>query len=168
MSEKIASTDVNAIKKLVDMMKENDLVELKITDDKTKIHLRRPEPKQPEQVITHMPPMHMPAMAHPQMPMQAAAVADSSAGAAASAAKEELPTINSPIVGTFYSAPTPESPPFIKVGDIVNEDTVVCIVEAMKVMNEIKAEISGTITEVCVSNGQAIEFGQPLFKVKPN
>lgn len=164
MSEKIASTDINSIKKLVDMMKDNDLVEMEITDEKTKVHLRRPEPKQPEQVITHMP-----AMQHLPHQIASAAVEQTVPAASAGSDKaQEVPTICSPIVGTFYAAPTPESPPFIKVGDIVNEETVVCIIEAMKVMNEIKAELSGTITEVCASNGQAIEYGQPLFRVKPN
>ena len=74
-----------------------------------------------------------------------------------------LETVDSPIVGTFYRAPSPDAEPFVKVGDTVTPDTVVCIVEAMKVMNEIKAEKSGVIKEVLVENAQAVEFGQPLF-----
>ena len=74
--------------------------------------------------------------------------------------------IKSPMVGTFYRAPSPESPVFAEVGTKVTAESVVCIIEAMKVMNEIQSEISGTITEVLVENGDAIEFGQPLFKVK--
>jgi len=73
--------------------------------------------------------------------------------------------ISSPLVGTFYSAPTPEAAHFVSVGSVVGPDTVVCIVEAMKVMNEIKAEKSGTITKVLVSNGAAVEYGQPLFEI---
>ncbi len=164
MSDKIASTDVRTIKKLIDMMSENNLVEIEISDETTKIHLRRPEPKQPEQIITHIPSMqHMPAQMHHSYPAQSAG-----APAAAAAPVQSLPAINSPIVGTFYTSPSPEAGPFVKVGDVVNDDTVVCIIEAMKVMNEIKAEMSGTITEICVSNGQAVEFGQPLFRVKQN
>ncbi len=163
MSEKIASTDVNTIKKLIDMMGENNLVEIEISDEKTKIHLRRPEPKQPEQIFAHYPAMHQMA---PQMPQSYSP--QPAAAAAPATAEKSLPSINSPIVGTFYSSPSPEAGPFVKVGDIVDADTAVCIIEAMKVMNEIKAEISGTVTEVCVSNGQAVEFGQPLFRVKPN
>ncbi len=160
-SEKIASTDVELIKKLVDMMSSNDLVEIKLSDETTKIHLRRPEPKQLEQVITHMPAM--------TSPMPAVATASSSPAAAQTpspACDEGVVAIESPIVGTFYTAPSPDAFPFVKIGDTVSEDSVVCIIEAMKVMNEIKAETSGTITEMCVSNGQAVEFGQPLFKVK--
>ena len=158
-SEKIASTDVETIKKLIDMMSKNDLVEIKLTDEKTKIHLRRPEPKQPEQVFTQIPMQQM-------APMPAIAAPVVSGAAAPAVAVDDAKTIDSPIVGTFYTSPNPESGPFVKVGDTVTEDTVVCIVEAMKVMNEIKAETTGTIVEVCSSNGQAVEFGQPLFKIK--
>lgn len=73
--------------------------------------------------------------------------------------------IKSPTVGTFYTSPTPDDPPFVSVGSKVTADTVVCIVEAMKVMNQIPAEVNGTITEVLVKDGEAIEFGQPLFRV---
>jgi acetyl-CoA carboxylase biotin carboxyl carrier protein len=76
--------------------------------------------------------------------------------------------ITSPMVGTFYSSPSPETPSFVDVGATVNEDTVVCIIEAMKVMNEIKAEARGVITQVMVENAKPVEFGQPLFKIRPN
>lgn len=75
--------------------------------------------------------------------------------------------ITSPMVGTFYAAPAPDKPPYVKVGDKVKEDTVVCIVEAMKLFNEIEAEVRGEIVEVLVENGQLVEYGQPLFLVKP-
>jgi acetyl-CoA carboxylase biotin carboxyl carrier protein len=71
------------------------------------------------------------------------------------------------MVGTFYSAPSPDEPPFVKVGDFVEEGKVVCIIEAMKVMNEIKAEAKGVITQVLVENAKPVEFGQPLFKIRP-
>jgi biotin carboxyl carrier protein len=77
-----------------------------------------------------------------------------------------LKTINSPMVGTFYATPSPENPPFVAVGSPVKPDTVVCIIEAMKVMNEIPSEISGTVVECLVANGTSVEFGQPLFRVK--
>ena len=78
-----------------------------------------------------------------------------------------VPTINSPTVGTFYSAPSPEDPPFVKIGQAVSPDSVVCIVEAMKVFNQIPAETAGTIIEVLVEDGEAVEFGQPLFRIQP-
>ena len=77
------------------------------------------------------------------------------------------PTIDSPTVGTFYSAPSPDDPPFVKVGQAVSADSVVCIVEAMKVFNQIQAETAGTIVEALVEDGDAVEFGQPLFRIQP-
>nr|WP_306301178.1 acetyl-CoA carboxylase biotin carboxyl carrier protein [Thalassobacillus sp. C254] len=81
---------------------------------------------------------------------------------------DSLKKITSPMVGTFYEAPNPESDPYVKEGDKVSPDTVVCIVEAMKLMNELEAEVSGEIVEVLVENGELVEYGQPLFLVKPN
>jgi len=81
---------------------------------------------------------------------------------------EDLVEIKSPIVGTFYVAPSPDSEPYVELGSAVKSQAVVCIIEAMKVMNEIKAETSGTIVEILVTNGQAVEYGQVLFKVKPD
>jgi len=81
--------------------------------------------------------------------------------------EEGLITINSPMVGTFYRAPAPDAPPFVEVGDEVKEDDVVCIIEAMKIMNEIKAEVRGRIKKILVENGEAVEYGQPLFLVEP-
>jgi acetyl-CoA carboxylase biotin carboxyl carrier protein len=85
---------------------------------------------------------------------------------AAAAATESLHTIKSPIVGTFYRASSPQSEPFVKIGDHVNSDTVVCIIEAMKLMNEIQAEVSGQVVKVFVENGQPVEYGQPLFGIR--
>jgi len=101
------------------------------------------------------------------VPMPAAPAAPVAAAAPADAVDDGLICIESPIVGTFYQASGPDSGPYVKVGDQVNADTVVCIIEAMKVMNEIKAEASGVITEVCCKDGEAIEYGQVLFKVRP-
>ena len=86
----------------------------------------------------------------------------------ASAAEAGLDTIDSPMVGTYYSSPDPESPPFVKPGDRVTPDTVVCIIEAMKVFNEIKAEKSGTVVSVDVANASPVEFGQVLLKIRPD
>jgi acetyl-CoA carboxylase biotin carboxyl carrier protein len=97
-----------------------------------------------------------------------AAVPSSGQPAGAAAIQDTgLEQIKSPLVGTFYAAPSPDSEPFVEVGTKVESQTVVCIVEAMKVMNEIKAEINGTVVQILVKNGQAVEYGQPLFKVKP-
>lgn len=106
-------------------------------------------------------------MAQPQQAVaqQAAPAPAPAAPAAESQPQPEGNVIKSPMVGTFYSAPNPESPPFVQSGDSVHAESVVCIIEAMKVMNEIKAETSGKITEVLVKNGESVEYGQPLFRV---
>ena len=137
------------------MMIENDLAEVEIVEGDSKIHLKRPGSSQ--QMMAHMPVMS-PSVVLPvqQQAEQAAPNQD-----------DELVDIKSQMVGTFYSAPSPDSDAYVKVGSSVEPDTVVCIIEAMKVMNEIKAEVSGTIAEIKVQNGQAIEYGQVIFKVKP-
>jgi acetyl-CoA carboxylase biotin carboxyl carrier protein len=85
---------------------------------------------------------------------------------AAAPAKSGGPEIKSPMVGTFYSAPSPDAAPFVSVGQEVTPETVICIIEAMKVMNEVKAEVSGTVAEVCAENGKPVQFGQALFRLK--
>ena len=97
----------------------------------------------------------------------AANATDTAAPAGSAPAQAAPPTIDSPVVGTFYSAPTPDDPAFVKVGQAVSADTIVCIVEAMKVFNQIPAEMAGTIAEVLVNNGDAVEYGQPLFRIQP-
>jgi acetyl-CoA carboxylase biotin carboxyl carrier protein len=147
--------DIKDIKQLVKLMSENDLTELNIEEGDTKIVLKRGFDGVPM------------VMAPSAAPVMAAPVAAVAAAAAPVNKDEGLLLIKSPMVGTFYSAPGPDSLPFISEGDRINDETVVCIVEAMKVMNEIKAECSGTIVEICVTNAQPVEFGQVLFKVKP-
>ena len=102
-------------------------------------------------------------MAAPAAPLAAA----SPAPAASSDADSDLLVIKSPMVGTYYERPNPESEPFVKVGQEITAETTVCIIEAMKVFNEIAAEISGTVVSVLVQNEEAVEFGKPLFKVRP-
>jgi acetyl-CoA carboxylase biotin carboxyl carrier protein len=151
--------DLKQVKDLIELMKENDLVEVEIEAGDSKIHLKRPGADM--KMMSYQPMMSMSAA-----PAAAPAAAAPSAPAAA-AADASLLTIKSPIVGTFYQAPSPDSEPYVKVGSKVDPDTVVCIIEAMKVMNEIKAETGGTVVEVCCKDGQAVEFGQVLFKVRP-
>lgn len=154
--------ELNKVKELVELMKENDLCEIEIVEGENKIHLKRPQPQ-----VTALPQMAMPQYAAPAAAPQAPA-----SGAVPAETTEEdtsnLIEITSPMVGTFYSSPSPDSDPYVSVGDTVGPETVVCIIEAMKVMNEIKAETSGTIAEVNCQAGQAVEFGEVLFKVKPS
>tara|TARA_B100000029_G_scaffold90575_1_gene80373 strand:- start:4107 stop:4583 length:477 start_codon:yes stop_codon:yes gene_type:complete len=152
------------IKSIVDLMKKNSISEFELEKEGFKIKLRRTDGSKSEeiQVQNYLPPVSAVA---PPMPAAAPAVPEEKPAAETKDSTE--PEIKSPMIGTFYGAPSPESDPYIKIGDHVNADTVVCIVEAMKVMNEIKAEVSGVITEILVENASAVEYGQPLFRVRP-
>ncbi len=161
MAEK--DTDIKKIKQLIEIMKENGLVEIEIKHDDDKIVLKR---AQPQQVISGIPMMGSES-AVPVGLGGTEGVSKSSAPHPVSS-QEDLVEIKSPIVGTFYATPSPDSEPYVDIDSAVGPQTVVCIIEAMKVMNEIKAETSGTIVEILVTNGQAVEYGQVLFKVRPD
>jgi acetyl-CoA carboxylase biotin carboxyl carrier protein len=149
--------DVRKIRRLIQLMQEHDLAEIDLRQGDTRIQLRRggePGPAAPVRPAVPLPP-GPPGLARvPQPPAPPG-----------TAAEDQVAVIKSPMVGTFYSAPDPESPPFVQVGDPVGPDTIVCIVEAMKVFNEIPAEVSGRVVGVLVENGEPVEFGQPMFKV---
>ena len=150
---------IDEIKTIVELMSKHDLSEFNIEAEEMQLCIKRGN-SSPITVNNAPMPVGMPAMAAaPQVVAAAPAVA-------AEAPVEAQESIDAPIVGTFYSAQSPESPAFVSVGDVVTPDTVVCIVEAMKVMNEIKAEKSGKIKEVLVDNGQPVEFGQSLFIIE--
>ena len=157
--------EIDQIKAIIGMMKENDLSEFSMEQDGLKIRIKR-GPEGIQQIVTQ------PA----QIAAAPAAVQAGNAAAPATAGadqgKSKAPDANqlyvvSPMVGTFYVAAAPEAEPYIKVGQEVDEETVVCIIEAMKVMNEIKAEVKGVITEMLVDNAKPVEFGQKLFSVRP-
>jgi len=156
--------EIEKIKTIVELMSDHDLTEFKIESDDMHLCIRRGgvSPQHTMGTATPAPQAAM-APAAVQTTVQAAA-AEAAAIAAVAAAKRE--TIDSPIVGTFYRAASPDAEAFVKVGSKVNPDTVVCIIEAMKVMNEIKAEKSGTIKEILVENARPVEFGQPLFVIE--
>ena len=149
--------DLKRVRELIDLMIKNDLVEIEVVDGDSKILLKRPQP-------AHAPVM----MQTPMVPAGGVIVGGEQIQQPAEEESDGLVEITSPIVGTFYASPSPDSKPFVKSGSRVDEDTVVCIIEAMKVMNEIKAQMDGTIVEVLCKGGQAVEFGQPLFKVRPD
>jgi len=145
-------------------MKDNDLVEVEIKHGDDKIFLKRSQAQQP--TVATVPVISPNISALPVGPdATQAPVAEASS---APQLQEELVEIKSSIVGTFYAAPSPDSDPYVEIDSNVTSQTVVCIIEAMKVMNEIKAETSGTIVEILVTNGQAVEYGQVLFRVKPD
>ena len=149
--------EIEEIRSLVSMMGEYNLSEIKIEDDGCNICLRRKcateGPVAPVAIQT--------VAAAPAAPAVQAAPAP-----AAPAVEAARITIDSPLVGTLYRAPGPDAQPFVQVGDRVNPDTTICIIEAMKVMNEVKAEKSGVIKEILVENAQAVEYGQPIFVIE--
>ncbi|MHC4145970.1 MAG: acetyl-CoA carboxylase biotin carboxyl carrier protein [Planctomycetota bacterium] len=155
------------IEELLEIMKENDLVELEIKNGDEKIFLKRSQPQPP---VVGALPMVAPGIS----PLPAAggssnaSESEPAAGACETQQGEELLEIRSPLVGTLYSAPSPDSEAYIEVGSPVTTQTVVCIIEAMKVMNEIKAEADGTVAEILVKNGEAVEYGQVLFRLRPD
>ncbi|MBI3853242.1 MAG: acetyl-CoA carboxylase biotin carboxyl carrier protein [Verrucomicrobia bacterium] len=153
--------DLKDIKAIIDLMKKNSISEFELERQDFKIKLKRvgggaagvPQTEDAP-VITYAPApaaIAAPAVVVPPPPVPASGELD----------------IKSPMIGTFYRAPSPESGNYAEVGTEVNPDTVVCIIEAMKVMNEIKAEAKGVITQVLVENAKPVEFGQPLFKIRP-
>jgi acetyl-CoA carboxylase biotin carboxyl carrier protein len=153
--------DIRKLKELVRLMVANDLTELDLRDDQQQVTVKRGGPQAVP--IVHQAPVAAPVAAAPAAPAAPAA-------AEPPAAKEDdgLVPIESPMVGTFYAKASPEKPAFINVGDAVGDGTTVCLIEAMKIFNEIKAGRSGTIAKILVQNGEAVEFGQPLFLVKPD
>ena len=156
--------DLKDIKQVIDLMKKAELTEFDLEKEGFKLHLSRKGEEVAPQIIQAAPI----AAAAPVAAPAPAAAAPAAAPAASATPVEEpgISLIKSPMVGTFYRAPSPESPVFAEIGAKVSGESVVCIIEAKKVMNEIQAELSGTITEVLVENGEAVEYGQPLFKVK--
>ncbi len=155
--------DIRKLKELVRLMVGNDLTELDLRDSEEQVTLRRHGMHQPPEVVVTPGARNVTAPAS-----SAAATSTTTAVEAAAATDEGVVKIESPMVGTFYTAANPDSPPFVRVGAQVEPDTVVCLIEAMKIFNEIKAECSGTIEKILVENAQSVEFGQALFLVKPN
>ena len=149
--------DLKRVKQLVELMRVNDLTDLEIRQGECQITLRRGShaammPGMPPQIPMQVTPVFSPPVIATSTP----AVPEESAN---------ITVIKSPMVGTFYAASSPDAPPFAKVGDTVTPEKTVCLIEAMKVYNEIQAECSGKIVAVLVKNGETVEFGKPLFRV---
>jgi acetyl-CoA carboxylase biotin carboxyl carrier protein len=153
--------DIRKLKELVRLMVENELTEIDLHDQQETVTIKRGSDQAP---IIHQAPMamHAPAAA----PAPAASPAPAAAPSAPTAPAADAKTIDSPMVGTFYTKPSPDAKAFVSVGDNVGPDTVVCLVEAMKVFNEIKAEQSGVVEKILVKDGDAVEFGQPMLVLK--
>ena len=151
--------DIKEIRTLIDLMKKNGVAVFKMEREGFKITLKTAGAVGPTQYVTSQPVFSVSESA----PLPPATHTEAPAGAPSAAEGLE---IKSPMVGTFYSAASPESPAFLTVGQQVTPDTVICIIEAMKVMNEVKAEVSGIVTEICAENGKPVQFGQTLFRLK--
>ena len=153
--------DLKVIKQVVELMKRSEISEFEIEEEGFKLRLSRKNGEtQIVQAAAQLP-------ATPVAPACPPTTKTEPAESAQPPAEDpNVFVVKSPMVGTFYRASSPESPPFVKISDTVTTDSVVCIIEAMKVMNEIHAETTGTVTEVLVENGNTVEYGQPLFKVK--
>ena len=165
------------IKELIEFLVEKDIAEFELQRGDMKLLIKRGASAQPAQVVQGAPAMvagHTVASAPPApLPSPTSSTADRgepASGAAPTApvatAEADLFVLKSPIVGTYYEAPSPGAPPFVKLGDAVKEGQVLCIIEAMKLMNEIEADVSGVIVKMFVANGSPVEYGMPLFGIK--
>lgn len=155
--------DISKLQEIVKLMVDNDLSEVDLQDGEETVTIKRGAAGP---IVHHMP---APQYAAPGPTMSAPTTSNngSAPGAAAAAPASNLIAIESPMVGTLYLAPNPDSPSFVKPGSSIRPESVICLIEAMKVFNEIKAEKTGVIEQILVKNGEAVEFGQKLFLVKP-
>ena len=152
--------DIKEIRSLIDLMKKNGVAVFKMEKEGFKITLKTAgAPGSPQYISTQ------PLVQWSEPAAQPLSITEAAPAAVAAPAATGI-EVKSPMVGTFYGSPSPESPAFISVGQEITPDTVVCIIEAMKVMNEVKAEVSGTVTEICAENGKPVQFGQTLFRLK--
>ncbi len=156
--------DLKEIKSIIDLMKKNSLSEFELEEKDFKIKLKRP--------IGGSGPILGGPVDDPELTAYSALARQSAASIPTATAQSSIPAgpeseIKSPMIGTFYNTPSPDAAPYVEIGSEVGPDTVVCILEAMKVMNEIKAEARGIITAMVAENGKPVEFGQVLFKIRP-
>jgi acetyl-CoA carboxylase biotin carboxyl carrier protein len=154
--------DLKQIKQLIDLMRRSELTEFEVEEQGFKLRIKRGGEGQP--VVLSAPVAQAPATREIAAPAPASGTPASAAAPAGDEAGYAY--VKSPMVGTFYRSPSPDNPSFVEVNAKVDEKTVVCIIEAMKIMNEIQAETKGTVVEVLVENGQPVEYGQRLFKIK--
>lgn len=158
------------LKELIEFLIEKDISEFELERGDVKVRIKRGVDAQPVSVITPMaavPAMPPMAAAAPVVPVPAKPAPPAETAAPTVEAEEELHLVKSPIVGTFYESPAPGAPPFIKPGDNVQAGQVLCIIEAMKLMNEIESDMTGEIVKMLAANGKPVEYGQPLFSIRP-
>lgn len=163
--------DIKEIEKLIDLLTDRQIAEFEFEKNGVKIRIQRGVAGQERVQLTAHPPLLdrvVPPAATPSSAAPPAADEGESSAAEAAESAEGLHIIKSPIVGTFYGSPSPNSPAFVKLGDAVEVGQVLCIIEAMKLMNEIESEASGQVARIYVENGQPVEYGQSLFAIKPS
>lgn len=156
--------DLKDIKAIIDLMKKNSISEFELERQEFKIKLKRGMAGGGEEMPTQV---YMPQVSALPAPAAASQTIVSTPVPVPATTSSDI-EIKSPMIGTFYRSPSPEAGSYVEIGTEVTPDTVVCIIEAMKVMNEIKAEVKGVITQIVVDNAKPVEFGQPLFKVRPS
>lgn len=152
--------DIRKVKKLIELLEESGISEIEIHEGEESVRISRHGAGQPVQAVYHVPGQPGVSGAHDN----AAAVTPITEPVAPA---EDGHVIKSPMVGTFYSSATPGNPPFVEIGQKVSAGDVLCIIEAMKIMNQIECDISGTLVKVLAENGDPVEYGQPLFVIKP-
>ena len=156
--------DLRKLKTLIDLVAESDIAELEVTEGESKVRIvKSGTAPQNQMVMVH--PQGAPQYAPQYQAAPGASAAPAPVTAAVEAAEVQGHVVKSPMVGTFYRSSTPGSPPFVEIGSSVKEGDTLCIIEAMKLLNEIDADISGVIKQILVENGQPVEFGQPLFVI---
>ena len=156
--------DIQDLQQLIEFLKEHGVAEFDLEREDVKVRLKFAQPVAP--MVAFSPSATPVATPLPEPVAAAAPLAATAPAAAAPAAEEDLHIIKSPIVGTYYGSPSPGAPPYISPGERVEKGQVICIVEAMKLMNEIEADTAGEIVKILVTNGQPVEYGQPLFSVR--
>ena len=155
--------DIKDLKLLIKMVTETDISEFELENAEEKIRIKRGTAPQ----LVQMAPAAQFAMPQVAVPAPIASAASDQPAPSAPAAEEKGDPITSPIVGTFYRAPAPDAPPYVEVGQVVEKGQVLCIVEAMKLMNEIESEVDGVVVRILVDNGHPVEYGEPLFLIDP-
>jgi acetyl-CoA carboxylase biotin carboxyl carrier protein len=155
--------DLRKLKKLIDLVEESGIAELEITEGEEKVRIARVNPSSVQATVT--PVAHPHTMAAPPAASPAAALGSSLVPEPSAPVEPEGHVVKSPMVGTFYRAATPGGKPFVEVGQRVNEGETLCIIEAMKLLNEIEADCAGVIKEILAENGQPVEYGEPLFVI---
>ena len=163
--------DLRKLKTLIDLVADSDIAELEVTEGESKVRIAKTSSVQGQPVVMQqpqvLPQQYVQPAAMPQVNVATQVIATETAAAPAAEAPAAISghIVRSPMVGTFYSAPAPGNPPYVEVGSTVKQGDTLCIIEAMKLLNEIEADTSGVIKQILVENGEPVEFGQPLFVI---